>query len=758
MRGPHLVGCAPAMARSAGVVAFVLFAFAVAALPAARADVLTGTLPPATTLAVGDFRVDWTPANGGRLAITRPSMPGRTLWESRAGRAFVEAARGHSTIGGQRGYFTVREGGVVWTNAQTIDAVEAIAGGVVVRGRLLPAGAAVGPALVAPSYALRFEAVAGLGRHLRFDLELTSAPWSDLERVALVGASDPDERFMGFGEQFAAVNLKGRRLPILVREQGVGRGLQPVSAFLSVAGLAGDWSTTYAPVPHYVTSRLRSLFLEDTVPSIFDMTDAHRVRVEVLERRMRGRILSGADPLELIEAFTEYTGRMRALPDWAHGGLIVGAMGGPARVRRLEAMLRTHDVPVTAFFLQDWVGPRKTTFGTRLWWSWTADDRTYPSWPAFVHDLRRDGYRVLGYANPFLVDARARGGRDLWGEARSGGYLVDDARGAPYMIGNGGFDAGLVDLTDPAARDWLKTVLRRELLDTGVSGWMGDFGEALPFDAQLVRGDAHDTHNRWPELWQKLQAEVVEEAGLTDEVVFFSRSGFTRSPGITRLFWLGDQLCSWDRHDGLKSALVGLLSSGLSGFSLNHGDAGGYTNVKVGPLTFFRRTKELLLRWVEVCAFTAMLRTHEGLVPGAAGGHQIDTDAHTLAHLSRMTKIFRALLPYRRAAMADAATRGWPLVRHPWLHAPQAPELLDQTSAFLLGADLFVAPVLDPGRVHVDVLVPPGRWVDVWTGAVLVGGQRLRLPAPIGRPAVLHREGSPGGEAFVRALAAEGLR
>jgi alpha-glucosidase len=731
----------------------ILLLALLALAPAARADVLTGPLPPAATLPVGDFVVEWTPAGGGRLAVTRPDAPGRTQWESRAGRAFVEAGRGQTTIAGRRGYFTIREAGLTWTAAQTVDAVEAVAGGVVVRGRLLPRGGLLGP-----SYTLRFDAVANLGRHLRFDLTLGTAPWSDLERVALVGASDPDERFMGLGEQWAAVNLKGRRVPIVVREQGIGRGLQPVSLYLSLGAAAGDWSTTYAPVPHYLTSRLRSLFLEDSAPSFFDLTDPDAVRVEVLDRRLRGRLLSGPDPLALIEAFTEYTGRMRALPDWAHDGLIVGAMGGPARIRRLEATLRAHDVPVTAFFLQDWVGPRRTIFGTRLWWSWTADDATYPAWSAFVHDLRRDGYRVLGYVNPFLVDARRRGGRDLWGEARSGGYLVETAGGAPYMIGNGGFDAAMVDLTDPAARDWLKTVLRRELLDTGVSGWMGDFGEALPFDARLAQGDPREAHNRWPELWAQLQAEVVADAGLTDEVVFFSRSGFTRSPGITRLFWLGDQLCSWDRHDGLQSALVGLLSSGLSGFSLNHGDAGGYTNVKVGPLTFFRRTKELLLRWVELCAFTTMLRTHEGLVPGAAGGHQLDSDAETLDHLARMTKIFRALLPYRRDAMADAATRGWPLVRHPWLHAPQAPELLDQNTTFLLGADLFVAPVLAPGRAHVDVLVPPGRWVDVWTGAVVDGGRRLRLPASIGRPAVLHREGSPGGEAFVRALAAEGLR
>ncbi len=738
----------------------------VAPATAARGDTLERPLPGPVSLQAGAFEVAWT--TDARLVVRHPAAPGRTLWESRADRPFVAAARGRTELAGERGFFQVRER-LTWTDRQTIDAIAPDGAGVVVRGRLRPRRGLFD--LVVPwlprrelEYALRFEQVSA--RHLRVALTVDVAPGAPaLDRVALIAGSDRDERFVGFGEQFTHLDLKGRRVPVLVREQGIGRGLQPLSALLNTlgGGAAGDWSTTYAPVPQYVTTRLRSLFLEDAAPSFFDLTRPGAARVEVLGSSLTARVLLGASPLELVEAFTEYAGRMQPLPDWAHAGLIVGAVGGPDRIRALSATLRAHGVPVTAFFLQDWVGERRTPFGTRLWWTWTPDPGTYPDWPGFVRELRLQGLRVLGYVNPWLVDARGRGPGtlDLWGEAVRAGHLVEDPRGRPYRIGNGGFDAGLVDLTDPAARAWLKDVLRRELLDSGVSGWMGDFGEALPFDARLAAGDARDAHNRWPELWAELQAEVVADAGLEHEVVFFSRSGFTRSPGATRLFWLGDQLCSWDEHDGLKSALTGLLSSGVSGFSLNHGDAGGYTTVAVGPLTFFRRPKELLLRWVELCAFTAMLRTHEGLVPGAAGGHQLDGDAETLDHLARMTKVFRALQPYRRALMAEAATRGWPLVRHPWLHAPEHPDLLRRTDTFLLGADLFVAPVLDPGRAAVDVVLPPGRWVDVWTGAVH-GDPRAplaaRLAAPIGRPAVLHREGSPHGAAFVQALQAEGLR
>ena len=91
---------------------------------------------------------------------------------------------------------------------------------------------------------------------------------------------------------------------------------------------------------------------------------------------------------------------------------------------------------------------------------------------------------------------------------------------------------------------------------------MADFGEALPFDAVLHDGtSAASFHNRYPVEWARLNREVVEEAGLLGEVVFFCRAGFTRSPRYATLFWLGDQLTAWSRADGIRSAVPPLQPS-----------------------------------------------------------------------------------------------------------------------------------------------------------------------------------------------------
>lgn len=80
------------------------------------------------------------------------------------------------------------------------------------------------------------------------------------------------------------------------------------------------------------------------------------------------------------------------------------------------------------------------------------------------------------------------------------------------------------------------------------------------------------------------------------EAVFFMRSSHTKSPSYSTLFWLGDQLVTFDEFDGLRTTINGHLSAGLSGLSMVHSDIGGYTMVNEFGLNY-TRSKELLLRW-----------------------------------------------------------------------------------------------------------------------------------------------------------------
>ena len=406
--------------------------------------------------------------------------------------------------------------------------------------------------------------------------------------------------------------------------------------------------------------------------------------------------------------------------------------------------------------------------GWQLWWNWELDPERYPDWEGLRAELEQDGARLMSYVNPFLVDVSERDQpcrRNLYQEARELGYLVKKRDGSPYLVQNTSFSAAMIDLTHPDACTWFKAVLKEQVMGVGASGWMADFAEALPFDAVLHDGsDAAVFHNEYPVAWARLNREAIQEAGREGDVVFFTRGGFTGSPGHSTLFWLGDQLTSWRSEDGIRSGVTGLLSSGFSGISQNHSDIGGYTTTAVPglpvaiPLLDHRRSAELLHRWIELNAFTAVYRTHEGNQPSR--NHQVDDDAFTLAHFARFARVYAALAPLRMRLGVEASERGLPVVRHPWLVRPDDPQTAQLNWQFTLGKSLWVAPVLDPATETVTLYLPAGRWQHLWTDATLAleTGSWVEVRAPIGSPAVFFEEGDPDGLALVRTLDAAGDR
>jgi alpha-glucosidase len=709
--------------------------------------VLSQSSPSATeTHPIGDFLLTRT-ATG--LQVAHRSAPERIIWDTVADGDFLVAEIAAADIrefGTPEGSFEITDTVSASFGQPTIEAIAVDGRAAVVTGKLTGAGGAIG-------YKLAFEAVST--SHLRFSITVDAA---DVNRIRLVAGSAADEAIFGFGQQLTFFNQKGFVLPILVQEHGVGRGQPVVTEIIDRLANRGGGTpfVTEAPVPHYLTSRLRSLFLENTEYSTFDMRQPDQIDIKVWSATMTGRILYGRTPLDLIEAFTAYSGRMRVLPDWIHEGLILGTQGGTEVVRGKINTANQAGIPLAGVWLQDWPGVRVTSTGRQLWWNWQLDETYYPGWKQLVADLGIQGARMLTYINPFL--STEEGHNSLYAEASAKGYLVRKADGTPFLNKNTTFSAALVDLSNPEARTWIKSVMKGEMIEkAGASGWMNDFGEALPFDGKLHDGaDPAVWHNRYAQEWARVAREAIEEAGRGDDIVFFDRSGFTQSPGAATLFWLGDQIQNWSEYDGIKTAVVGMLSGGVSGGSLIHSDTGGYSAFRLDvagrEIPIIARTPELHMRWTELNAFTAVLRTHEGLVPEISA--QFDTSPELLTHTARFARVYKGLADYRKRHVAAAAGRGYPLTRHLFLHYPDDPNTHGLRYQYLLGPDLLIAPVVDKGATSVEVYFPEGaEWVDLWTGADAgTAGKWARMPAPLGRPAVFLCKGAEAADEIIGGL------
>ncbi|MCF8462181.1 MAG: alpha-glucosidase [Flavobacteriales bacterium] len=539
--------------------------------------------------------------------------------------------------------------------------------------------------------------------------------------------------FFGGGEQFSHLELTGKHVPFLVEENGIGRGDKPATKTANLVGAGGHEWTTYCPIPLILSTDNKAYLIENDCYSEIDLTVDGEITFIVHDHELKLRTWEANSPKELLEKITADLGRMPQLPDWTYG-TILGIQGGAERVKQLVKDAQGYGNPVSAIWIQDWVGKKQTSIGSRLRWEWKPDTLTYPNFKQFCADMNAQDIKVMGYINPFLLEET-----DMTNQALEKGYIVHKKNGSPYLIPFGGFKGYIIDLSNPSARNWIKNIIKTNMIGNGLSGWMADFAEWLPFDCKLHSGQSpKDYHNRFAADWAKVNREAVEEAGKLGEVVFFSRSGFTGSSGISTLFWAGDQMVDFGENDGLGSAITAMLSSGLSGMSLNHSDIGGYTALKFPLFKNVLRDKEILFRWIELEAFTPLFRTHEGLLPNDMVQYYSDNETKT--YFSAFAKIHKAMTPLFKHLVKEASETGVPVIRHPWLVCPTDTNCLQTKNQFFVGDDLLVLPVTERKQTTVRGYFPEGKWMHYFTKEVLEGGAWHEVEAPLGTPAVFLRK------------------
>lgn len=565
---------------------------------------------------------------------------------------------------------------------------------------------------------------------------------NDYDRLSVDFVAVPDETFWGGGEQMSHLALNGRTFPIWTSEPGVGREpgtelTDRMDADGSMAG--GDYWTTNYPQPTVLSSLGYAIHVENPSYCEIDLSQPERLRLAIWGISPTVSLIDAGDAPKLVGKLGDQFGGQRPLPEWAIGGAIVGLKDGEDSFARLEKIIEA-GAAVSALWCEDWVGVRQTSFGRRLMWDWQWSAERYPDLPTKIKELKAQGIRFLGYVNPYLaVDG------PLYAEAAEFGFLAYSQDLKTYHhVDFGEFDAGVVDFTNPEAFEWFaEDILGKRMLDFGLDGWMADFGEYLPVDLQLARGDPMEMHNRWPVLWAMVNHAAVQSRGKVGETLWFMRAGFTGVQRYCPLLWAGDQSVDFSRHDGIGTVITAALSAGLVGNAYSHSDVGGYTSLHGNV-----RTEELLYRWYELGAFTPVMRTHEGNRPEE--NLQIDSTPELLRGFARWSRVHAALAPWVRHLCEEASATGLPAQRALFLHHPDDRDTFTIQDQYLYGADLMVAPVIEEGAVARQVYLPGeagALWRHVWSGADWAPGWH-EVDAPIGAPPVFYRPDSDFADLF----------
>lgn len=565
---------------------------------------------------------------------------------------------------------------------------------------------------------------------IRVESEVLNQP--QVNRIRIKFLSRQDDLYYGMGERYNTAQQKGN-LVYNWTQEGCLIGCE-------------NTVVTYFPVPFFLNPRGYGFLLDDTHYSEFDFgkTEPGIFSLTNFNSRMDLMIFYGPSPLEVIENYTAYTGRVTVPAPWAFGVWNAADEGSP-RAREVARITRQEKIPTSAIWSEDWAWPvpisisessqqepsQNSLLLTTLWiWinmikgipesQWELNRNRYPDYEKLAQELHQEGFRFLGYFMPYL-GAKSQ----AFKQGEKLGHLAKDPGGKAAIFRWLVPKVGEPDLTDPNAREWWQKTFFQKALDYGVDGWMHDFGEYTPTWAKFADGrDGWAVHNEYPVLWAKTGREFWDRARPDGDYVFFMRSGYTGSWRYASVMWTGDSNMNWEKYDGIPSTIPAVNSVGISGFPITSTDIAGYHCLTTKP-----SDKELFFRWTQLGAMLPVMRTHAS--SGCAGNWLFDTDRETLLHFKKYAELHIALFPYFYTLAYEASEKGYPVIRHLVIHYPDDKGSQDEQYEFMIGDRILVSPVIENKARERDVYFPPGGWVSFWNGKHYQGPGRTRVSAPL---------------------------
>lgn len=557
-------------------------------------------------------------------------------------------------------------------------------------------------------------------------------------RMTLYLNSTEDESFYGCGEQYASFNLKGKKVNIWVSEHHSLKKLLHKFIREKLLGVNPNYiekfkhQQSYYAQPTFMSNQKYFVHFDTKSFASFDFQKNKTIlHFREIPKTM---ILGTKDNFfELMNLLSNRLGKQPKLPSWTEKGAILAIQGGTNIIKEKVSNALDYDVKISAIWAQDWSGHLVTSFGYQVNWNWIFDDVTYHDIKTLISWLNDHNIRFLGYINTFLKENTS-----LYLEAKDKKYLVLNQKLEPYLIKSTTFKAGIVDLTNPDAYDWYKKIIKTHMIDLGLSGWMADFGEYLPTDAVIYSGNAELSHNIWPTLWAKCNYDAIHESNKQDEIFFFSRAAYTDTLRYTNAMWSGDQHVDFSKAYGLPSVIISSLSMASIGIGINHSDIGGYTTI-----LHMKRDKDLMMRWAEMNAFSPLFRTHEGNRPEV--NIQFD-HPDVINHFAHMSQIYQSLSPYLSEVKRVYYEEGIPFIRPIFFEFDES-IFYDTDDAYMVGSDLFVAPIIKPNAFKRSIYLPKGDWIHLFTKEKFHNGFHV-IDAPYGKPIVLYKKNSPYKELF----------
>lgn len=268
------------------------------------------------------------------------------------------------------------------------------------------------------------------------------------------------------------------------------------------------------------------------------------------------------------------------------------------------------------------------------------------------------------------------------------GYLVRKPNGEVWQTDFWQAGMGLVDFTNPAAREWFKDKVKA-LLNQGVDAIKTDFGERIPRDVVWYDGSPKlSMHNWYTQLYNQAVFEAIEETYGKGNACLYARSatvGGQQQP----VHWGGD--CE-STFNGMAQSLRAGLSLTSSGFGFWSHDIGGFEGAFPDPAVY--------KRWVAFGMLGSHSRLHGSTVyrvpwlfdeEDEKNGVALVPGQTAVDVVREFTKLKLELMPYVYQLGLQPHANGTPVMRSMFVEFPDDPACRTLDRQYMFGPSMLVA-------------------------------------------------------------------
>ncbi len=504
-----------------------------------------------------------------------------------------------------------------------------------------------------------------------------------------------DEVLYGGGARALGMNRRGHRLPLFNRAH---------------YGYETDSKLMNYTMPIVLSSKHYMIHFDNAPIGYLDLDSKgdNTLTYETISGRKTYQIIVGDTWYDMLDNYTDLTGKQPMLPRWALGNFSSRfGYHSQKEVEQTIAKFEEEQIPVDAIILDlYWFGKEvKGTMGNL-----EVFRDSFPDFEGMVKRLNDKGVKTIPITEPFVLTTSKK-----WDDAVASNVLAKDSVGQParydFYFGN----TGLIDIYKPEGEQWFWNIYK-ELAHKGVAGVWGDLGEpeVHPHWVQHHTGSASEVHNIYGHDWARLVYEGFQRDFPGVRPFILMRAGYSGSQRYGMLPWSGDVNRTWG---GLQSQPEIALQMGMQGLAYMHSDLGGFAGANLDD--------ELYVRWLQYGVFNPIFRPHA----------QEDVPSEPVFRSQKAKKLASAaimmrylLLPYNYNLVYENHTKGLPLMRPLFFEEPDNEALYTYSKTYLWGNDILVSPVLEAGKKDQDVYFPKGsKWFNIKSDEIIEGGQTIAV-------------------------------